>query len=389
MSTKWTPETGMPWIAVLLLLGLAALLSGCGTVEVPTPPAIAECPECPEPDCPEPVLHEDLWALSGHADSGAEAFVHWDEDDPPEVPVACAKCHSRPGFLDFLGVDGTEAGTVESAAQVGTTVTCFVCHNEASTDMDSVAFASGTKARGLGPDARCVECHQGRAATVTVDDAIAEAGVTDDDATSEELGFMYAHYASGAMPFGAEGEVAYQYSARTYSGRFDRGGEFFGCSRCHDKHTLELQFETCQACHTSARTEAREIRVDTTDYDGDGDIEEGIVGEIETIQEALYVSIQAYANDVVGTPIVRDPGAYPYFFVDSDGDGELDPDEGVRDNQYSTWTPRLLRAVYNYLFVSLDPGAFAHNKDYAVQVLYDSLADMGGDVSGMTRPATE
>jgi hypothetical protein len=275
---------------------------------------------------------------------------------------------------------------VDGAAKIGTTITCFVCHNEASTDQDSVVFASGTRVRGLGAEARCAECHQGRNATITVDDAIAEADLTDEDATSEELSFMYAHYASGATPFGAEAGVAYQYGARTYSGRYTRAGDFFDCTECHDEHTLELKFETCQACHTSARTEAQEIRVDTTDYDGDGDMEEGIASEIETIQVALYVAIQAYASDVAGTPIVHDPHAYPYFFVDSDGDGELDPDEGGRDNRYSTWTPRLLKAVYNYLFVSLDPGAFAHNSDYAIQVLYDSLADIGGNVTGMARP---
>jgi hypothetical protein len=36
--------------------------------------------------------------------------------------------------------------------------------------------------------------------------------------------------------------------------------------------------------------------------------------------------------------------------------------------------------------VSKDPGAFAHNNEYVMQFLYDSINDIGGDVSGMTRP---
>ena len=66
--------------------------------------------------------------------------------------------------------------------------------------------------------------------------------------------------------------------------------------------------------------------------------------------------------------------------------GEVDPGEGIYPNQYATWTPRLLRAAYNYQYAQKDPGAFAHNAKYVLQALYDSLEDMGADVSGMTRP---
>ena len=50
-----------------------------------------------------------LWVESGHAKTDAEAFIHWDEDDPAEIPPACAKCHSTPGYQDFLGIDGTHS----------------------------------------------------------------------------------------------------------------------------------------------------------------------------------------------------------------------------------------------------------------------------------------
>jgi hypothetical protein len=102
--------------------------------------------------------------------------------------------------------------------------------------------------------------------------------------------------------------------------------------------------------------------------------------------EALYAAMQAYAADVIGTPIVYESHTYPYFFTDTDGDGEAGPDEANYGNQYATWTPALLRAAYNYQYASKDPGGFAHNGKYVLQALYDSLADIGGDVSGMTRP---
>ena len=158
MTTHRRPELGMPRVqhTVAPFFGALILLAGCSMPQTSVPPATVECPECPEVVCPEPVRYEDLWASFGHADEKSEAFAHWNEDDPPEVPVACAQCHSRPGFLDYLGIDGTEAGVVDSVAKIGTTVTCFVCHNEATMEMDRAVFVSGNTIRGLGAEARLV-----------------------------------------------------------------------------------------------------------------------------------------------------------------------------------------------------------------------------------------
>ena len=53
---------------------------------------------------------------------------------------------------------------------------------------------------------------------------------------------------------------------------------------------------------------------------------------------------------------------------------------------YTNWTPRLLKAAYNYQYSQKDPGAFAHNGQYVIQILFDSLKDVGASTSGMTRP---
>ena len=42
--------------------------------------------------------------------------------------------------------------------------------------------------------------------------------------------------------------------------------------------------------------------------------------------------------------------------------------------------------AYNFQYAMKDPGAFAHNPKYVLQILYDSLADLGGDVEGRIRP---
>ena len=56
------------------------------------------------------------------------------------------------------------------------------------------------------------------------------------------------------------------------------------------------------------------------------------------------------------------PEVYPYFFNDNNGNGEADKDEAKFPNRYKSWTPRLMKAAYNYQFVTKDPGAFAHNR---------------------------
>lgn len=126
------------------------------------------------------------------------------------------------------------------------------------------------------------------------------------------------------------------------------------------------------------------------DYDGDGDATEGLAGEVETYKEKLYAAIQAYAKDVAGVGIVYNPVAYPYFFADADGDGKADTsDKGPV--AYASWTPRLLKAAYNYQYAVKDPGAYAHNARYVLQAMYDSILDLKSkvpsiDTTGLVRP---
>ncbi|MFQ5857862.1 MAG: hypothetical protein ACE5LU_19840 [Anaerolineae bacterium] len=335
------------------------------------------------------VPFEAAWAGSGHNNTEAEAFHHWDEDDPAVVSSSCAKCHSTPGYLDFLGLDGTAAGTVDNAAPIGTTVTCVACHNEATASMTSVVFPSGAEVTGLGDESRCMQCHQGRESTVSVNEAIAEAGV-DEDTVSEDLGFRNIHYfAAAATQFGGLAMGGYQYEGKSYDAKFTHVEGIDTCIDCHDQHTLEIKVETCTGCHegVASADDFKDVRMKGTkkDYDGDGDKSEGVYYEIEGLQELLYQAIQAYASDA-GTPVVYDSHSYPYFFVDTNANGEGDEDEINYGNKYNAWTGRLLKAAYNYQVSIKDPGAFAHGGKYIIQLLYDSIENLDASlVAGLTR----
>ena len=115
---------------------------------------------------------ESAWELSAHADGDAGAFSRWNDDDPAEIPENCAKCHSTTGYHDYLGADGSNAGQVDKRAPVGTTVECDACHDEVSREKDAALMPSGTELSGLDGNSNCFECHQGRASSLQIIEAI-------------------------------------------------------------------------------------------------------------------------------------------------------------------------------------------------------------------------
>jgi cytochrome c553 len=329
------------------------------------------------------------WTASTHSNAKSEAFVNWDEEEPPMIPQRCAACHSTYGYLDYLGADGSEAGTVDAEAKTGSVVYCVACHNPEAEALTQVAFPSGEEVTGLGPEARCSVCHQGRRSTDDVAEALAG---LDDDEVSQDLGFINVHYAiAAAIRWGGQVRGGYQYAGLDYVGRFPHVETFDTCDECHDPHSQQVNPDMCSPCHLNVVNYAdlRDIRERAVDYDGNGDIEEGIAGELEALQQALYAAMQAYAASVIGTPIIY-ADAFPYFFIDTNGNGQPDEGEATFGNQYADWTPRLVRVTYNYHVVQQDPGAYAHNPAYVAQLLYDSLNDLGEwvtvDLDAMARP---
>ncbi len=332
-----------------------------------------------EGDADVPYLAEyyEAWVHSPHNDVEAEAFNHWNEDGV--VAADCAQCHSTPGYRDYLGADGSEVGVVDADAPLGTTVTCDACHAPAASALTTVSFPSGAQLSDTRDSARCMVCHQGRASTDSVNQRIADLGLTETpDTPSADLRFINIHYyAAAATLYGSEARGGYQYDGMVYMGRNVHVEGFGTCADCHDPHTLELEIETCASCHEDVESveDLPFIRMagSGSDFDGDGDTFEGIAEEIVGMQEILYAAIQAYADEVVGTAIVHDAHAYPYWFIDTNGDGEHTEDE---TDGYNAFTANLERAAYNYQVVLKDPGAYVHNPQYVIQLMYDSIASL-------------
>jgi hypothetical protein len=331
------------------------------------------------------------WLGSGHADFLAEAFRHWDEDG--EISTRCATCHSSFGYQDFVGADGTDSNVLgnpqnqtDNPAALGSTVDCNACHNTETPGLDTVQFPSGEIVDGLGNEARCMQCHQGRESGKNLEEhiqSVLEEG-DDDDTIKAGLRFLNIHYyAAGASLFGADAWGAYEYldeegNREIYNHRFPHVSTIDNCQECHNQHTLELRYEQCAECHEEGANPALDetpewvydIRHEGSvlDYDGDGNADEGLYHELDTLGTDLLEAMEAYAERQ-GFPILYDSHSYPYWFNDN-GEG------ANYGNRYQAWTARLLRAAYNYQYWQKDPGLFAHNAKYGIEFLYDTLESL-------------
>jgi hypothetical protein len=327
---------------------------------------------------------------AGHFNRDGKAFHDWDKEK--EIPAVCARCHAAEGVPEYL-----RTGKNAPAPHVKNAFACTNCHADMLTyerhKVDKVTFASGvTVDSGNNNSNLCMTCHQGRESSATVDKAIAGQAL---DTVNPKLAFVHAHYyPAGAMMFGTQSKIGYEYAGKSYAGRFAHAPGMDGCTDCHEPHKGEVRVEKCGACHNGVKTlaDTRNIRLTSSgDWDGNGRVE-GIPREIENLKVELYAAIREYALATGGAAIAFTRDGYPYWFTDTNGNGRIDPDEFRPDNVYKAYTPRLLQATYNYTFALRDPGAAYHNGAYVGQLLYDSLESLAASgkvqtsMNGRSRP---
>jgi len=374
---------------VLLVLIAVALVAwvGCTSTQTAAAPVDANA------------IGQQWWG-SAHADVKSEAFSHWNGEEVaegeelPAVPPTCAKCHSTSGFVDYIGGDGSEAGKVDAPGVVMQGVQCGACHNAAAATYTDVTLASGTVIK-AGTDAVCSTCHSGMGSGPGVDKnkLVVAAGAGADDTVLEKSSLMGAHYAHAAATHaGTDGKSGYEYAGKTYVGTFVHDEKVNQCTECHDPHTLHIvkaagtEDSLCATCHSNVKSYADYRNVPgKVDYDGNGKVEP-VAAEIQGMETLLKAAVNKYSAEKLGKALAFNFDAYPYAYNDTNADGKIDETEGVFANSYNTFSPRLLRAGFNLMFSHKEPGAYVHNAKYVLQLMYDSIADLGGDVAGLTRP---
>lgn len=309
------------------------------------------------------------WARSGHSDAASESFSHWNADGV--IPPVCSVCHSGAGFRSFHGLDGSARGLPAQPVPVGGVVDCETCHNTGLSEISEITLPSGISHPADGGEVSCMTCHQGRAAGATV---VRATNGKADDTPDAALTFINPHYATAAATLlGGYGGMGYHYPGKDYSGRFLHARPVATCASCHDPHSLSVEEQTCLTCHASGKS--ADIRISRVSFDGSGDLRKGIRVDISANADRLMSMIEDYAAKVVRVPVHYDGSRHPYFFADANGDGVADQADG-KPVPYNAWSPRMLKAAYNWKFVNSDRGIHVHNPHYALQLLFDSMEDL-------------
>ncbi len=335
------------------------------------------------------------WEGSGHADSESEAFTHWNEDDPAEVPAYCARCHSTSGFRDFVGADGSAPSTVDAPGRINDPINCTACHNQAVHALDQATFQSGASMAGTGMNSSCMSCHGGMGSGAAVAKTID--GLPLDEAMPDQT-MMNNHYqAAASVNAGADGGDGYEYEGKTYVGKFRHAPTADTCLACHDPHSTHIrkaqngETSLCTTCHSTVESyqDYKTVSMSKTDFDGDGTVE-AIYDEIEGVKAILHDAINKYTAATGSGDAWGYYSSYPYAFIDTNKDGILSEDEATYPNMFKNFTPRSLRAAYNFMYVQKEPGAYVHNAKYVLQLMYDSIEDLseisGVTTQGLTRP---
>jgi hypothetical protein len=242
-------------------------------------------------------------------------------------------------------------------------------------------------------------CHQGRESTLTVDAA------NPSPVTTFTLGFRNVHYLpAGATLYGSRAAVAYQYAGMSYAPPWNHGTTYTGpypqpanrrarCAFCHmedGSHRFHAEVTTaCTECHGNVTLDTITPAFRPED-DWDNDPATKPQAEVAVYAARLYAAITAYcaaAADSATPPAgasytAYDGASYPYWFKDTNRNGAVDPGETTA----MRFDSKSLRAAFNYQYYQKEPGAWAHNNRYIVQILYDSIQDLGGDTTSLTRP---
>ena len=300
----------------------------------------------------------------------------------------CLRCHTSMGFAEVAPGYG-DAVQVPADESDGF-ITCNGCHdgvNYPTSEDKRLRFYSVSlfdyqgqvirPVNNAGNSAACIYCHQGRE----------DGSRMDDDAATYNAGNMAFYMTSPKgnpvtfrnMHYLAAGAVLYAEKGYEYKDLDQYSGEHFhalvGCTGCHmadepdeedlGGHTFHMATAStesttfCKTCHPSNMTFQLPWGGGPTPAD-----------DISSMLTTLLGAIEAYdsPDDADTTANVKYQTWYPYFNL----------------NSAQAWDPPLAKAAFNWQFIKKDPGAYAHNPSYALQLLWDSYEDLYNNDNSIT-----
>lgn len=353
-----------------------------------------------------------------HTATGFKSYLHNGTQDAAVLgndvadPLTCAACHNadtstyssgvtidtngfvpgdNPAIYKILGIDGEGTGKHIELTTNGMEGLCVKCHAPRSSDG---AIKVNAWVYGLVADTVYTSASKYYYAQYPANNTATPAG-TKSSQQSRGASVTFHYYPVMAVFYGNDAKEGFQYEGKSYVGKNDLMPGYGTCITCHNPHTTEVQPAKCSPCHVgvtastagaTATAEFHNIRVTTSDYDGDTNTTESTYTEVEGVKAKLLEAIVSYALNVPA-------GSTGIQLVS--GSWKKASDASAN---FILWTPRLVKAAYNYHLSYRSPGAYVHNSKYMVELLYDSIEDLNAgldatghpgnkvDMSGMVRP---
>jgi hypothetical protein len=378
----------------------------------------AKCTDCHDPHDTRPSVTEgsvfQQWAESGHGDVEADPWIHYDFGAPNRA--ACARCHTTTGFKMFLENPNAGGWSYKTVTDDNREVLrCDACHNNYSYSIRNGA-ANGFDAAFLGysttiprnalplnrlTDAGasnvCNNCHAGRLAGGNI------------------LRGTFAQFSSSSFAFNSH------YMAATGILHSIIGFENFSttaASASHAKYVatgfghadiaVEEGRGPCVGCHFTddngpAAHDLEAINADGTlkpqcnACHGAGGLEISIADSKARLQNALGIATTLLRDRY---DIIYSTAANPYFFnalapvpvtaanpvgfsttIPWNGRAQAAGDTRntfVAGSGYPAVTrgragQRLTGAAFNLNLLTREPGAYAHNNQYSMALIYDTI----------------
>ncbi|GBE14048.1 doubled CXXCH motif [bacterium BMS3Abin14] len=346
------------------------------------------------------------WAKSGHhpipegpLTAGAPSGpANWGAIEH-NFSSACVRCHTAYGFA---AVAPDSAGDAPTSVPVGkgAYITCNACHNGVDypsaanlrlrfTGVISLFDHDGAVADSVNANnsAVCSYCHQGRSTGQYIKNNYATALSTANfgGANSHYLAAAGILFRSDARPMGYEYVPAGSTTTLDYSnspdfehikigiGDWEGTGDNGPCVSCHMHDTSDGH---ANHLYTPFKIDANGDPIDDTPADFCTICHNG-VGEPVWTPTTFAEQADGFADalgileDELGvqtTPIYYNPLAYPYFYLSAV------PAEQTYGNAFKDWPDeQTLGAAFNLNLLTKEPGAFAHNSDYARRLIFDSI----------------
>jgi len=319
--------------------------------------------------------------VSAHGNPAGEAWAHYDWRSASRA--ACQRCHNGSAFVGKLETLGDTANFFGATPPVaaGEVLNCNACHADVTTGELRAASTAFTVSMSNGASidydvpggsALCVRCHGGRESGDSVKLKV--------DAFTN-LSFINSHYlAAGGTVYNKTG---YEYAGQTY----DNLG--FHKNVGKDNTATTGTNGPCVACHMSA---GAGHTWDFVSKDVDGVITANNSSACVKCHDSLTAADLQAAKDSVHTALttlqtalaskgILFYNAHPYFYKDLNANGVYDAaTEAGSANAFKNWDavyPGLgkdvMGAAFNFNLIEHDPGAYAHNKQYAMKLIADSI----------------